>query len=67
MGNWFREQRLDQPDYEVPHCPICGRETDTIYEDKDGQVVACGECLVRRDAWEWMEGVKRDREWAIKL
>lgn len=58
------EPNLDPPEYEVPICPVCGRESDTIYEDKDGQVVACGECIVRRDAWEWMDAQK---PWGIKV
>ena len=36
-----------------PVCPICGYECDTIYKDVYGEVVACDNCMVTLDAWEW--------------
>lgn len=38
-----------------PCCPVCGSECDTIYRNKDLEVVGCGECLTSRDAWEASE------------
>ncbi len=39
-----------EPTY--PHCPICQRECETIYLDKDGNIVGCDECVDTRDAWD---------------
>lgn len=38
-------------DDEQPICPVCGRETDTYYK-QDGEIIGCGECIRRIDAWE---------------
>lgn len=35
-----------------PVCPVCGREADTFYEDSDGNIVGCDECIKKVDAWE---------------
>ena len=35
----------------VPHCPICGCETDTFYIFSDAVVVGCSRCLKRADAY----------------
>lgn len=36
----------------TPRCPICDRETDTFYKDRDGDIFGCSECVTRVDAWE---------------
>lgn len=36
----------------IPHCPICGKECDTIYRDRDYEIVGCEECITAYDAWE---------------
>lgn len=49
------ERPLDPPPLpleEWPICPVCGRETDTFYKDKDGDIVGCDECIRSVDAWE---------------
>ncbi len=38
-----------------PVCPICGQETDTIWQNNNMEIVGCGECLHSRDAWEVRE------------
>lgn len=40
------------PPEEPPICPVCGKETDTFYKDKHGDIVGCGECIRSVDAWE---------------
>lgn len=40
------------PPEEWPICPVCGKETDTFYKDKDGDIVGCDECIQSVDAWE---------------
>lgn len=35
-----------------PICPVCGKECDTIYEDWNGFICGCDECMKTRDAWE---------------
>ena len=47
-------------DYEVPVCPICGEECDTIYK-KDGEVIGCYHCIDAVDAWEWAEQEEDNR------
>jgi hypothetical protein len=44
----FPDNRKD----EEPTCPICGGECDTIYKDREGEIVGCNECLRAIDAWE---------------
>ena len=39
-----------EPTY--PHCPVCGSECDTVYRDKDRNIVGCDECISTADAWE---------------
>lgn len=40
-----------EPDF--PHCPVCGKECETLYtSDEDGSVVGCDGCLTEHDAWE---------------
>ena len=40
---------------EFPRCPVCGEETDTLYQDGMGDIVGCERCLERVDAWEARE------------
>ena len=37
-----------------PHCPICGKDCETVIV-KDGAVVCCDECGDFKDAWEVQE------------
>lgn len=36
-----------------PHCPICGKECETIYYTAaKGEIAGCDMCLTGKDAWE---------------
>lgn len=39
----------------LPRCPICGAEVDTVYKNKELEIVGCDECLQSNDAWECEE------------
>lgn len=39
-----------EPTY--PHCPVSGEECDTIYKDKEHDIVGCDNCVSTADAWE---------------
>ena len=51
-------ERYGYPDGEEEEeeiiCPICLKESEEFYEDKDGEIVGCDRCIKRYDAWEWM-------------
>lgn len=42
-----------EPKY--PHCPVCGKECSDIYMDEGGDIFACDNCLIHKDAWEVKE------------
>lgn len=44
---------------EVVRCEVCGKETDTLYMDKDGYIFGCDHCVQRRYADE----VTSDARW----
>ena len=35
-----------------PICPVCGEECDTVYRNKNHEIVGCEECTSWGDAWE---------------
>ena len=39
-----------EPKY--PHCPICGAECESVYRDKNMEIVGCDECLIWCCGWE---------------
>lgn len=47
----------DDPD---PVCPVCGKECETIYFNKDGEPFACDCCVKTKDAWEYQEENKEE-------
>ena len=47
----------DPPNYEVPHCPVCGQECETLYRDRYGEVIGCNDCIDAVDAWEVLDDV----------
>ncbi len=61
---WIREAEMyGMPPYDdgpAPVCPICGKECETIYKDKDGDVFGCDQCVRTQDAWEWQDEQKED-------
>lgn len=57
MG-WGVTDYPNPPDEEpMPVCPICGQETDTLYLNRDGEVVGCDNigCVHAVDAYIWEE------------
>ena len=36
----------------IPHCPVCGAECDTLYEDMFGEFAGCERCIHLKDAYE---------------
>ena len=42
------------PQPPAPECPVCGAETDRIYQDRWGNIVGCPECIKEVDAWDML-------------
>lgn len=61
---WIREAEMcGMPPYDEgpdPVCPICGKECETIYADKDGDVFGCDECVKIWEAYEWCDAHKEE-------
>ena len=61
---WIREAEMNgMPPYDYgpePVCPICGRECETIYFNKDGEPFACDCCVKTKDAWEYQDEKKEE-------
>lgn len=47
----------DAPNYEVPHCPVCGQECETLYRNRYGEIIGCDDCIDAVDAWEVLDDV----------
>ena len=56
-GNYGNDYYEDE---EVVRCEICGRETDTVYLDKDGDIVGCENCIQRR----YVDEIPAGTRWA---
>lgn len=59
MGRWA----LDYPyptENQMPCCPICGDECETIYENRNRNIIGCDNCINARDAWFWQEEIEND-------
>ena len=50
-GVYDYPEPIGQPD-SIPHCPICWRECERIYRDRNYEIVGCDECVTVDDAWE---------------
>jgi hypothetical protein len=52
----MQDCRLDPPkaDEIIPHCPVCGRECDTLYLAGDREVSGCDRCITLIDAYEYL-------------
>lgn len=37
---------------EFPHCPVCGEWCDTIYRNREGEIIGCDNCVDSMDAWD---------------
>ena len=55
-GELMRDYRLEPPETEefIPRCPVCGRECDTLYLDKENEVFGCEQCITLCDAYEYL-------------
>ena len=52
---WIREAEMyGYPEPKPVKCPVCGEECETIYMDFDRNVFGCDECILKKDAWDWM-------------
>lgn len=47
----YPEPPEDNPE-DYPHCPVCGEWCDTIYKDRNREVVGCENCINTNDAWD---------------
>ena len=36
----------------IPHCPVCGAECDTLYEDMFRDIAGCDRCIHLLDAYD---------------
>jgi len=43
----------EPPEGDMPRCPVCGAETDTLYRNKEYEIAGCDHCLTYIDAWDW--------------
>lgn len=37
-----------QEEYEPQTCPVCHEQSEILYENRDGKIVGCSECLTRK-------------------
>lgn len=51
MSKLTIEPPVDPPAYTCPICPVCGEEADTLYKDRQGNVIGCTACITEVDAW----------------
>ena len=52
IRNMERTGYPDGKEPNVPRCPCCGKECETIYKDRNKEVVGCDMCVVSVDSWE---------------
>ena len=53
LNSFYIPEPPVEPPYEpLPICPICWEESDTLYIDKFGAIVGCGNCINAKPAWE---------------
>ena len=45
----------DPPEYDVPRCPVCGQECETLYRNRYGEIIGCDDCIDAVDAWEVLD------------
>lgn len=51
IRNMERTGHPDGREPEQPHCPICGEECETIYQNRLGNYAGCDVCTKIWDAW----------------
>lgn len=55
IRNMERTGYPDGKEPAYPRCPICGKECETIYKDKEFSIVGCDICIRNVDAWDAKE------------
>ncbi len=55
IANMERTGYPDEKEPDYPHCPICGAECDSVYINKDVEVIGCEGCVRTKNAWECSE------------
>ena len=60
-----RAMREGDPEGAPVYCPVCGAEFETAYEDAEGNIVGCDECLrtkpdITGQEW-WIPVVEDDK------
>lgn len=55
IRNMERTGYPDGQEPDSPHCPICGKECETIYRYQNGDILGCDECLRIDDAYDVAE------------
>lgn len=54
MG-WGIFSNPEPPEQNMPRCPECGEECETIYRGRDGQILGCENCVDALNAYDWEE------------
>ena len=53
---YIREAEMNgMPSPEPVFCPVCGKECEMIYRDRNGGVCGCEKCIEEQESWEWKE------------
>lgn len=42
----------------LPTCPACGEEAETLYENYDGEIIGCDNCIATVNAYIWQQDQK---------
>lgn len=51
----------EAPPDDRPVCPECGKKCETIFMDrKSDAVYGCDRCIIKVDAFDWFEDLKRE-------
>ena len=45
---------LNPEDDFIPHCPVCGEECETLYQDCNREIVGCDNCVEHFDAYDYL-------------
>ena len=54
----YKEPRIEPKPYKNPVCPVCGGESETLYQRhtmRSSEIVGCDNCIDTLDAWEEMK------------
>ena len=53
-ADYIREaEQCGIPTCEPVYCPVCGKDCETIYMDRDGDIFACDRCIKHQDDYDW--------------